>query len=47
LLGEGRILAAGAPVDVIRRDLLRAAFGVEAEVIETPGGPVVVPQAGR
>jgi iron complex transport system ATP-binding protein len=47
LLAEGRILAAGAPLDVIRPDLLRAAFGVETEVIATPAGPVVLPQARR
>jgi iron complex transport system ATP-binding protein len=47
LLAEGRILAAGAPLDVIRPDHLRAAFGVETEVIATPAGPVVVPQTGR
>jgi iron complex transport system ATP-binding protein len=41
LLADGEILAAGAPSDVIRPDLLRAAFGVEAEVIDTPAGPVV------
>lgn len=46
-LANGRILAAGAPADVIRPDLLRAAFGVEAEVIATAAGPVVVPRAGR
>jgi iron complex transport system ATP-binding protein len=46
-LVDGRILAAGAPSDVIRPDLLRAAFGVEAEVIETPAGPVVLHLPGR
>jgi iron complex transport system ATP-binding protein len=47
LLANGSILAAGAPADVIRPELLRRAFGVEAEVIETPAGPVVLPRAGR
>jgi len=41
LLADGRILAAGAPSEVIRPDLLRSAFGVEAEVLETPAGPHV------
>jgi len=41
LLAEGRILAAGAPADVIRPDLLRVAFGVDAEVLATPAGPQV------
>jgi iron complex transport system ATP-binding protein len=44
LLAEGRILAAGAPRDVIRPDLLRSAFGVEVRVIESPAGPVVIPE---
>jgi iron complex transport system ATP-binding protein len=47
LLANGGILATGTPSEVIRPDLLRAAFGVEAEVIQTPAGPVVVPPAGR
>lgn len=41
LLAEGRILAAGAPSEVIRPVLLKHAFGVEAEVLETPAGPQV------
>jgi iron complex transport system ATP-binding protein len=45
LLADGRILAAGAPRDVIRPDLLRSAFGVEALVIESPAGPVVLPSS--
>jgi iron complex transport system ATP-binding protein len=44
-LAEGRVLAAGAPAEVVRPELLRAAFGVEARVIESPAGPVVVPAA--
>jgi iron complex transport system ATP-binding protein len=43
LLANAAILAVGAPSDVIRPDLLRAAFGVEAEVMQTPSGPVVLP----
>ena len=42
LLAEGRILAAGAPSEVIRPDRLRAAFGVETQVFATPAGPVVI-----
>jgi iron complex transport system ATP-binding protein len=42
LLAEGEILAAGAPAEVLRADLLRTAFGVEAEVIDTPTGPAVL-----
>ena len=40
-LTGGRIAAIGAPSDVIRPELLRASFGVEAEVIATPAGPAV------
>ena len=47
LLANGGILASGAPSEVIRPDLLRGAFGVDAEVIETPAGPVVLPLPGR
>jgi iron complex transport system ATP-binding protein len=43
LLAGGRILASGPPAEVIRPDLLRAAFGVEAEVIATRAGPLVLP----
>ncbi len=42
-LAEGRIVAAGAPVEVIRPELLRSVFGVEARVLETPAGPLVWP----
>jgi iron complex transport system ATP-binding protein len=47
LLAEGRILAAGAPAEVIRPELLRAAFGVAADVLQTPAGPVVLTPDGR
>jgi len=43
LLANGRILATGAPEAVIRPDLLREAFGVEARVLDTEAGPVVLP----
>ncbi len=42
-LAGGRIVAAGPPAEVIRPDLLRAVFGVEARVLETPAGPLVWP----
>ncbi len=44
LLSEGRVLAAGLPRDVLRPDLMRAAFGVEAQLVETSDGPVVIPR---
>jgi iron complex transport system ATP-binding protein len=41
LLADGRIAAAGPPADVIRPELLRVAFGVDAEVLQTRAGPMV------
>ena len=46
-LANGAIVADGAPAEVVRPELLRGAFGVEAEVMATPGGPVVVHRPGR
>jgi len=44
LLAGGRVLAAGPPREVLRSDTLRAAYGIEAEVIVDTGGvPVVIP----
>jgi iron complex transport system ATP-binding protein len=46
LLAGGRVLAAGPPAEVLTPTLLREAFGIEADVLETPDGdPVVVPRA--
>ncbi|WP_091120805.1 ABC transporter ATP-binding protein [Nocardioides terrae] len=44
-LREGRIVAEGAPSDVVTGDLVRDVFGMEARVIEDPvsGTPLVVP----
>jgi iron complex transport system ATP-binding protein len=44
LLADGRILGCGAARDVLGPDALRAAFGVEARLIETDDGPVVIPR---
>jgi iron complex transport system ATP-binding protein len=41
-LVDGRLAAAGKPADVMRPETIRAAFGVEAEVLDTPAGPVVL-----
>jgi len=43
LLAEGRILACGPPAEVLTPAHLRAGFGVEAQVLASPQGPVVVP----
>ncbi|MGW9350099.1 ABC transporter ATP-binding protein [Nocardiopsis flavescens] len=42
---EGRVLASGAPAEVLTPALLREVFGLEAVVVEDPvtGGPLVVP----
>jgi iron complex transport system ATP-binding protein len=46
LLGGGRILASGPPREVLAPDSLRAAFGIEAEVLAGRDGiPVVVPRS--
>ena len=45
VLRDGEVVAAGAPADVISRDLLRDVFGVEAEIITDPrtGAPLCLP----
>ncbi|KAB2850303.1 MAG: ABC transporter ATP-binding protein [Hyphomicrobiaceae bacterium] len=47
LLSAGRVLAAGAPRDVLTRERIAAAFGVNAFVGEVEGVPVVLPLAAR
>jgi iron complex transport system ATP-binding protein len=44
LLAGGRVLACGAAREALRPELLREAFGVDAELVETSQGPVVVPR---
>jgi len=45
LLEGGRLASLGTPDQVLRPEILRAVFGVEASVIEAPGGArVVVPR---
>ncbi len=38
LLGEGRVLEAGAPRDVVRADTLQTLYGVPVEVVPVAGG---------
>ncbi len=47
LMRDGRILADGAPAEVITTDLIRDVFDVEARVERAPdgGAPVVVPRS--
>lgn len=47
LLAGGRILASGAPRETLGSELLREAFGVDAQLVETSEGPVVVPRRAR
>jgi iron complex transport system ATP-binding protein len=42
LLGEGGILADGAPAEALEPDLLRRAFGIDASTFLAPDGAVVV-----
>jgi len=46
---DGRIVAAGAPAEVVTEKLLAEVFGLAARVIEDPvaGSPLVVPIGGR
>jgi iron complex transport system ATP-binding protein len=45
LLAEGRLLACGAPTDVLDAAALRATFAIEADVLPGPdGAPLVVPR---
>jgi iron complex transport system ATP-binding protein len=45
VMANGRIIASGAPADVLTGDLLREAFGLEAIIAADPvcGTPMVVP----
>ena len=45
-LQEGRILAQGAPREVITADLLERLYGRRIELLETAQGPVLVPKEG-
>ncbi len=46
LLADGGILAVGPPSAVLTPALLRASFGIEADVLRAPDGyPIVVPRA--
>ncbi len=44
LLAGGSIVACGTPREVLRPELMRTVFGVEAQLVETSEGPVVVPR---
>lgn len=46
---DGRVVAAGAPSDIVTPELVQEVFGLRAAVIACPvaGTPLVVPQGGR
>ncbi|WP_255955786.1 ABC transporter ATP-binding protein [Streptomyces odontomachi] len=48
-LRAGRVIAQGAPCDVVTADLVRDVFGLDCQVIDDPetGTPLVVPAARR
>jgi len=45
VMADGRVLAQGAPAEVITAEVLRDAFRLEAVVVPDPvtGGPMIVP----
>lgn len=49
VMREGRIVAQGAPRDIVTADLIEDAFGLACRVIDDPesGTPLVIPRAGR
>ncbi|MEV6099683.1 ABC transporter ATP-binding protein [Nocardia sp. NPDC051981] len=49
VMHAGRIVAQGVPADIIDAELLRAVFGLRAEVLEDPvsGRPMIVPIGAR
>ncbi|MBF6416023.1 ABC transporter ATP-binding protein [Nocardia cyriacigeorgica] len=49
VMRDGRIIAKGAPADIIDAELLREVFGLEATVLEDPmsGRPMIVPIGTR
>jgi iron complex transport system ATP-binding protein len=49
IMCEGEIVAAGAPADVLRSDVLEPVYGAAVRVIADPesGRPIVLPAAGR
>jgi iron complex transport system ATP-binding protein len=45
VMSGGRVVAEGAPAEVLTRETVREAFGLRAEVVDDPvsGGPLIVP----
>ncbi|MBB5917173.1 iron complex transport system ATP-binding protein [Nocardia transvalensis] len=49
VMHDGRVVAQGAPADIVDADLLREVFGLEASVLDDPvsGRPMIVPIGTR
>jgi iron complex transport system ATP-binding protein len=47
VLKEGRIVADGAPRDILTRELLAETFGVNVQIVTLVDGPVVIPWTVR
>ncbi|HZZ35523.1 MAG TPA: ABC transporter ATP-binding protein [Caulobacteraceae bacterium] len=47
VLAHGRLAALGRPREALSREVLRHAFGLDGEVVETPAGPVVAAKRGE
>lgn len=45
LMRDGKVLADGAPGEVIRADVLEEVYGVQVELVNVPGRPVPIVQA--
>ena len=44
VLAEGEVVAQGRPAEILQPELLRRAFGIEAQILNGPDGlPVIVP----
>jgi iron complex transport system ATP-binding protein len=47
VLADGRVVAQGPPAEVLQPEILRGAFGIEAEILRGSDGlPVIVPSLG-
>ena len=46
LLDQGRVVADGAPEDVLEPDMLARTYAAQVEVLSRPAGPAVIPVRG-
>lgn len=49
VMADGAVIAEGSPAEILTAELLRAAFGLDAVVVDDPvsGGPLIVPIGAR